>query len=598
MAINTTTFESTLQTKLNDTTLAAKDMLLLGKALEATSGNIAVSNVTAEGTTQVARVVAAMTGALPEQSGQAGKVLTSDGTDSSWQEGLPSQTGQSAKFLTTDGTSANWEALSSDNLTSDFVVGAGGSVTANTFVSLDNDKIGNNPVANVLGANQTFSGDTSNLITGDGLHIVKGYQGASNHHYVRTTRVSDQTVVSDVAVYTGMTSAGNSIVQVNEQRFVMYGTYRTSTGYTTQYCGSNYGGNGYNTGRYAVMLEVSPTGVVTYGSAHTATNTGDAMNRNIWLNIYPLDHTTNRCGYRYGYSHRPSSCNTSSNTYDTFTTNGSLSIGSAGFQTTDSYITNMAYCIKNSAGNKLIKPSTSTTWKTCSWDGTDVSNGADITNNRTNLSSAEFLKPDPSQDKILCFYINSNLELCVETLDWTSGAVNVVAGTKWIVEADASGITLGKIKGSTAGIGITYENGSKGRFRSMSLDSNMKVTGSSSLMTANSSNFAPGLAYKGNDKFQVWHNNVDTNTAEVTINAYSTYPLQLVGVAKASGSASDTVAVITNGVASGFTGLVAGSKYYYDVTTFTGAVTLTDTGVYVGRAISATEILLTDLTEQ
>ena len=56
MAINTTTFESTLQTKLDDTTLAAKDMLLLGKALEATTGNIAVSDVATAGATQVTAV--------------------------------------------------------------------------------------------------------------------------------------------------------------------------------------------------------------------------------------------------------------------------------------------------------------------------------------------------------------------------------------------------------------------------------------------------------------------------------------------------------------------------------------------------------------
>ena len=56
MAVNTTTFESTLQTKLNDTTLAAKEMLLLGKALEATVGSIAVSDITTEGNNKVAAV--------------------------------------------------------------------------------------------------------------------------------------------------------------------------------------------------------------------------------------------------------------------------------------------------------------------------------------------------------------------------------------------------------------------------------------------------------------------------------------------------------------------------------------------------------------
>jgi len=56
MAVNTTTWEATLQTKLNDTTLTSKDMLLVGKTLEATTGNIAVSDVNTAGATQVAAV--------------------------------------------------------------------------------------------------------------------------------------------------------------------------------------------------------------------------------------------------------------------------------------------------------------------------------------------------------------------------------------------------------------------------------------------------------------------------------------------------------------------------------------------------------------
>lgn len=51
---------------------------------------------------------------LPSQTGQSGKVLTTDGTDASWADvdALPSQTGQSGKYLTTDGSSASWATLS------------------------------------------------------------------------------------------------------------------------------------------------------------------------------------------------------------------------------------------------------------------------------------------------------------------------------------------------------------------------------------------------------------------------------------------------------------------------------------------------------
>ena len=50
---------------------------------------------------------------LPTQTGQAGKFLTTDGTDASWAavDALPSQTGQAGEYLQTDGTNATWEPV-------------------------------------------------------------------------------------------------------------------------------------------------------------------------------------------------------------------------------------------------------------------------------------------------------------------------------------------------------------------------------------------------------------------------------------------------------------------------------------------------------
>ena len=51
--------------------------------------------------------------ALPSQEGQANKFLTTDGTVASWEtvDALPNQEGQANKFLTTDGTVASWSYL-------------------------------------------------------------------------------------------------------------------------------------------------------------------------------------------------------------------------------------------------------------------------------------------------------------------------------------------------------------------------------------------------------------------------------------------------------------------------------------------------------
>ena len=78
--------------------------------------------------------------ALPSQSGQSGKFLTTDGTDASWGEVedalnleeididvlVPPQSGQSGKFLTTDGTDVSWgeveDALNLEEIDIDVLV--------------------------------------------------------------------------------------------------------------------------------------------------------------------------------------------------------------------------------------------------------------------------------------------------------------------------------------------------------------------------------------------------------------------------------------------------------------------------------------------
>ena len=50
----------------------------------------------------------AISGTFPDQTGNAGKYLTTDGTDPSWDEPIPDQSGNAGKYLTTDGTDASW----------------------------------------------------------------------------------------------------------------------------------------------------------------------------------------------------------------------------------------------------------------------------------------------------------------------------------------------------------------------------------------------------------------------------------------------------------------------------------------------------------
>jgi hypothetical protein len=55
---------------------------------------------------------------LPDQEGNSGKFLSTDGSDTSWQtvDALPDQTGNSGKYLTTDGYIASWDDVDAATL--------------------------------------------------------------------------------------------------------------------------------------------------------------------------------------------------------------------------------------------------------------------------------------------------------------------------------------------------------------------------------------------------------------------------------------------------------------------------------------------------
>jgi len=72
---------------------------------------IAISDHTGtqpEAAGNAAWVLFASGGDIADQSGQSGKVLSTDGTSTSWVSGNPDQSGQANKVLKTDGTSTSW----------------------------------------------------------------------------------------------------------------------------------------------------------------------------------------------------------------------------------------------------------------------------------------------------------------------------------------------------------------------------------------------------------------------------------------------------------------------------------------------------------
>lgn len=85
----------------------------------------------------------------PAQTGNSGKFLTTDGTDTSWAtvDALPSQTGNSGKYLTTDGTDPSWATLDTDaNSTTKGLYEMANTISANYTIGTNNNAMSAGPI--------------------------------------------------------------------------------------------------------------------------------------------------------------------------------------------------------------------------------------------------------------------------------------------------------------------------------------------------------------------------------------------------------------------------------------------------------------------
>jgi hypothetical protein len=99
----------------------------------------------------------------PSQTGNSGKFLTTDGTNTSWAtvDALPSQTGNSGKFLTTDGTDASWETIATGNTTATGIWENANTISANYTITTNYNAMSVGPITVASGVTVTVpSGST------------------------------------------------------------------------------------------------------------------------------------------------------------------------------------------------------------------------------------------------------------------------------------------------------------------------------------------------------------------------------------------------------------------------------------------------------
>jgi hypothetical protein len=122
---------------------------------------VGLSNV--DNTTDASKPVstaaaAALLTAVPLQTGNSGKYLSTNGTATSWTavDALPAQTGNSGKYLTTSGTAASWAVLNVDpNVTTKGLYEHSKTISANYAIGSGNNASSVGPMTIASGVSVT-----------------------------------------------------------------------------------------------------------------------------------------------------------------------------------------------------------------------------------------------------------------------------------------------------------------------------------------------------------------------------------------------------------------------------------------------------------
>ena len=108
---NAETAETNAETAETNAATSASNASTSASNAATSESNAATSASNASTSETNAAASAASAEPLPTQTGNAGKYLQTDGTDTTWEavEPLPTQTGNAGKYLQTDGTDTTWE---------------------------------------------------------------------------------------------------------------------------------------------------------------------------------------------------------------------------------------------------------------------------------------------------------------------------------------------------------------------------------------------------------------------------------------------------------------------------------------------------------
>ena len=533
------------------------------------TGNLAfqTANVTALtiGTDQVvtlAQPLPASSGGTGTTSfpspGTAGNVLTSNG--SAWTSATPSP---------------------NNALSQSFTLKSGTSLAAGRAVNINSSgQVGDYPVVNTLGTvvNNTNSSYVYYNVSLDGSRAINLSANNTASITIRGTAITGSAITNGTTTVSGSISGNTGFVwqttALNETTFAVYGYAIDIDNLITYF--------------KAFAVQIDASGNCTKGNEFTISNSstyfsiGFAISKFINGTFFALTESTGNSGV----PNRKAYVVTLSGTTLTFTQRNDLfnwASYSAASESSFAITVNSNTIAVSTADGNVSR---------ATWNGTNLGTVTTTTlgSSGTNRSQSIFLSQSLiAQAETLP---GNQTSVRIHSVNQTTGVTTLVSSR--ILDttlAQAGSFTLTLAKESDTKFVVTMGGDTPIAIYPVEIDGSGNIVGTG-IKTLNSfvSRFifytGTGSVYRVIDL-----GNANRNTQNVTINSYNTPSWNFLGVSQTSQTTSPA-SIITAGVASGFTGLTPGTRYYVNTDLYDGTVTTNVTNSLVGLAVSSTAILI------
>jgi hypothetical protein len=469
-----------------------------------------------------------------------------------------------------------------------FPLTSGKSVTAGILASISSSgEVGSLPVLNTLGTAYTNSSSAGYYaVSSDGTRALRAAITGSG---------GSQVFTFTGVVINASSNPTNGSTTVTMPCPFTYATYQnthinaypiSSTQFMVMTGGSSWnndGGAHANTGsQYVAIITVDSSGNCTKGTERTVSYSANGIFPTYVMTLGKVSNDV----FAVTIAQTPHGGST------TYTSNTVTWSGTTPTLTSDADATSFVGC--NGFNNALTSGSKaiyldSTYYRVASYTTGNFGASSDTTIITDNAITPVWYRINDSY--CICYYQDTSLifKYKVFSINQTTGALTLLSTTN--VSATAQKLTGLKFSSATEGIGF-YATGGFTYVNSIQLDGSGNIIGFNVGTQIGIATSYYGV-FNTTGTWRVFYaNSSSLVTMRVhTINAYSTTPFNFIGIPTAS-SSSGPVNITVAGVEGGFTGLSPGS-YYYASTAQDGTVTTSsDSGTIIGKATSATEILI------